>query len=295
MTKNECLRTISLMFALLWIPLLRGQSYSLESYKTTQKDELTFSLQIVYRNTSSHQDLHVKVDSNIAVISSIHTYKNRAVVLGQTGNVGLVEVVDILTARQVDSFYCYQPYFFGESWIAYVQYYPQHGAGNPTDVVRVYNVSKSPSANRYGRQPPVAERYSSQVGISVFPTNVLPGNYSNEVENPGLANQILGPPGFLFTSTKRLLFTSAVGDDFSDMSNQLVAVDFSGGDDLHVKALEIALPFGMLKRPGVNPHFMQIITMQELAPNRIQLNLPASEYGLKGEKQPFVTVNIPSN
>ncbi len=292
---NPFRRLVAIAAVVLFLegPMALAQEWKPTSFHTTPKGEAIFSLSISFTNTSDHKETQTITSSAIETIDTINVADGRAAVLGSSGNVSVVEIIDIATSTRSDWFFCYQPYFFGSRWIAFVQYYPNHAVYSPTDVLRVYDLDQTPIQNRYGRAPG-SEKYPSQVGIAVYPAGVPPADYSTEAHSAATALHILGSPPFLFLASKRLVFLAGVGADFRELTNQMIAIDFSAGDDKHVGVRTVPLPFSALKRPGINPRFLQVTTMTEVSPYRVRLDLPPSEYGLKGDKEAFVFVDIPS-
>ncbi len=175
--------------------------------------------------------------------------------------------------------------------IAFVQYSPNHSAGFTSDILRVYDAEQTPGENRYGRAPE-NEKYPSHVGIAVYPAGIQPSDYSNQADSAASAVHLLGPPPFLFLSSKRLVFLAGFGEDFKTLTNQMVALDFSGENDRRVGVRTVPLPFGALKRAGINPKFLQVTRMTEVSPFHVRLELPPSEYGLKGDKEVLLVVDI---
>lgn len=268
-----------------------AQDWKVNSFHTTPTGELSYSLTLSFSDTSKNREAKTTTDSAIRVVDSVQTVHGKAAVLGRTGNVQIVEIIDIASSKRLDWFYCYEPYFFGLHWIAFVQYYPNHSPGFPTDIMRVYDVEQTPSENRYGRAPGL-EKYPSQVGIAVYPAEP-PKDYSNQADSASSAVHLLGPPPFLFLSSERLVFLAAVGAGFKNLTNQMIVLNFSGDNDRRVRVGTVPLPFGALKRPGLNPRFLQVIRITEVSPFRVKLELPPSEYGLKGDKEASVVVDIP--
>jgi hypothetical protein len=117
----------------------------------------------------------VSVDVRLTEVSEHFVFGNKLVVLGPAGKAYAAAVFDLSARALVDWFYCKEATRVSESLIASVEWYPDHGARWPTDVVLVYDLEKSPQENRLSRisgTPPGASRFcgsgvSRQIGTSL--------------------------------------------------------------------------------------------------------------------------------
>src|ERR1700741_4043881 len=69
-------------------------------------------------------------------LTSIETYfiaGNKLVVMGEAGRTQEVVIFDLISRKVADSFFCYYPQRLSENLLAYIEYYPSNGAGNPRD------------------------------------------------------------------------------------------------------------------------------------------------------------------
>jgi hypothetical protein len=75
---------------------------------------------------------------------------DKAIVLGRaTGLVSEVAIIDIRKRSLLDHFWAYQPKSSPNGrWIAFVKFFPAHGAYLPEDQYRLYDLTRTPQENR---------------------------------------------------------------------------------------------------------------------------------------------------
>lgn len=164
--------------------------------------------------------------------------RDRLVVIGEVGEQGRasgVVIFDLTNRKLLDWFVCWEATRVSESWIAFVEWYPEHGERWPTDVVSVYDLDKSPSQNRVGKvklpfTPPSIADASVAVGIPVYPhANAVDESYANLAPSAESAIRVLGAPYFLLLPSRWLVFVAVQGKDYPSSQNRLVVVDLSHG------------------------------------------------------------------
>jgi hypothetical protein len=217
----------------------------------------------------------------------------RMVAIGEAGRAAAVVIFNLKTREKIDWFYCYQPQRISETRIVYVEWYPSHGAGNPKDVILLYDLAKSPASNRLGSAVlmsiPAPEKASPvTVGIPIFPeSNVLQRSYRNGSNDADNTEYSLAHT-FLQMTPQRIVFVAAKGQDYSSMSDFLVIVDLLDGiNNLAIRKLEI--PKYQLNSPGDNPQFIEVTGIKAISESSVRLYVPKSKYGVED-----VVLNLPS-
>lgn len=265
-----------------------ADDWTVETFHLKPSGDLHNHVTAQLAETKTRALKRIGFDTAMTNVDRAYTFNERAIFFGRAGRAQIVEILDIKVGKRIDWFICYQPQSMDTKWIAFVQYSPDHATGNPTDVVMIYDLTRSPEENRIDRiRHP--ETYPTRVGIPIYPSGA---SYDNNVASPSEAIHVLGPPFFLFTSTKDLLFLAAQGEDFPHLQNKLISVDLRSGDARAASASPMDLPFARLKRPGLNQRFLRVDSMEEIYPGKLKLNLPATEYGLRGETRVFVIVDL---
>lgn len=257
------------------------QDWQVVRSSSTLRAENKYDLLLGLSNRRSHATKTIKNETVIDAVSKAYVYQDKVAVLGKAGLAQAVLILDLKTGRRLDWFYCYQPQSIRADWIVYVEYYPNHVRGNPSDVVLLYDLSKSPLENRHQAAISV-EKYPTRVGTPIYPSaNLDEVTYDNDVVNPANANKMLGPPYFLLLSSNRLVFLAGQGEDFPHLRNHLVLIDLSKGPS-KASIQEVQIPFDRLKKPGTNRNFLKATGMEEVTPYSVRLLVPKEEYGVDG-------------
>ncbi len=89
-----------------------ADDFTVKSFRTSQKAELNFSLTISFADRSRNRLVTTVTDSAIEKVDRVEVVHEKAAVLGHTGNVQVVEIIDIASSKRSDWFYCYEPFFF---------------------------------------------------------------------------------------------------------------------------------------------------------------------------------------
>ena len=211
---------------------------------------------------------------------------DKLVLIGDADRPQAVAIFDLRTRNLTDWFVCYAPQRVSEHWLAFVEFYfPHVSGGEPTDVVLIYDLSKSPSENRLEREPGmkfppgVLDEAAQHVGTPVYPAwNVEQKSYRNVVadqtETRGAA---MGMGGFALVGTSKLVFVASEGT-FPDKYNYLIAVDLSAGAD-HPMPRKIDIPKGRVRKPDRFPNFTTVIRVEAVSPTAVRIYVPESDYG----------------
>jgi hypothetical protein len=212
--------------------------------------------------------------------------ENKLTLLGAAGRAQAVVVYDLESKKKLDWFFCYQPQQISSDLIAYVEFYPSHAAEEPTDVVLIYDLRKSPEQNRLTSRTDRGGHI--QVGTPVYPQeNARKRSYANAAANINEARHVLGPPFFLLLSSQRLVFLSAEGEDARNYRSSLIVIDlFKGPDNAPIVTLPI--PADQFNATPENPSFLRATSLQEISPTEVRLSVPKSQYGVDS-----ITVHIP--
>jgi hypothetical protein len=210
---------------------------------------------------------------------------DKLVLIGDTNRPQAVVILDLRSQKLIDWFVCYAPQRVSEQWIAFVEFYfPHVSDGEPTDVVLIYDLLKSPSENRLGRElgmklPPGAlDEAAQHVGTPVYPDwSVKQRSYRNVVADPTRARgAAMGMGGFALLGTSRLIFVASEGT-FPDKYNYLIAVDLSAGIDKPTSR-KIDIPKDRFKRPDRLPNFTTVTRLQAVSATAVRLYVPESDY-----------------
>lgn len=242
-------------------------------------------LRVAVSNRELGLRFNLSGDVRLTAVKESFTTRDKLVIIGDATTPYEVVVFDLSSRRLVDWFYCYAPHRVSSAWIAYVEWYPNHGMGVAKEVLLVYDLTKTPDENRL----PSAERLpipaalaggAAQVGIPIFPeSNVQQQSYVNAVEDPADGDVILQNAGYLLLPSGRLAFVAAQGQGFANMRNYLVVVDLSHGVD-HPSVETIDIPKDQLQKPGENPRFVKITGIEPVSEDAVRLLVPKSEYGV---------------
>lgn len=215
-------------------------------------------------------------------------FRDRLVVMGNYGRAFAVAIFDLTSRKALDWFGCREAVRISQSWIASVEWYPEHGMRWPTDVVLIYDLEKTPGQNRLlnaevpSTLPPISD-LPIAVGFPVYPTaNALEESFRNVVPSAGAAVSILGAPYFTLLSSRLLVFVAAQGKDYPSSENHLVVVDLSHGL-LRPPARVVEIPKASFTKFGHNPKMTQILRMEGVGEHSVRLFLPQSEYGVASE------------
>jgi hypothetical protein len=227
----------------------------------------------------------------LTALSDHFVVRDRLVVVGEVGEHGRasgVVIFDLTNRKLLDWFVCWEATRVSESWIAFVEWYPEHGERWPTDVVLVYDLDKSPSQNRVGKvklpftAPSIADA-SVAAGIPVYPyANAVEESYANLAPSAESAIRVLGAPYFLLLPSRWLVFVAVQGKDYPSSQNRLVVVDLSHGLR-RCTAKTVDIPREGFTKYGRNPKMIQIDRMEAVGEHSVRLFLPESEYGVGSE------------
>src|SRR5579883_1095972 len=212
---------------------------------------------------------------------------DKLVIIGEAHKPQAVVIIDIPRHQVIDSFFCYGPKRISENLIAFVEFYFPHVAGGePTDVVLIYDLSKSPVENRLEKAPGMSlppsdlDPAAVHVGIPVFPDwNASNKSYNNIATGPANARSVLGQGGFVLVGTNTLVFVASEDEAFPDKHNYLVAVDLSNGLS-RTTVRQIVIPAYRLPRMGRFPNFTVITKLEAASPTSVRLRVPEGDYGV---------------
>jgi hypothetical protein len=164
---------------------------------------------------------------------------DKLVLLGAAHNPQAVVIFDIRQRKPIDWFLCYSPRRVSDQLIVFVEFYFAHEAGGePTDVVLVYDLAKSPLENRLKKTPGMtlppdrSDDALVEVGVPVYPEwNARQRSYENIVTEPAAARHVLGQGGYVLVDASKLVFLASEGEEFPNVLNYLVVVNLTGGLD----------------------------------------------------------------
>ena len=243
-------------------------------------------------STTASQTIEVSAGVDLTGVDEYFVSGDKLVVLGEAGRAEEVVIFDLLARRELDWFYCYYPMRLSDDWISYVEFYPSMRSETPTDVVLVYDLTKTPVENRLVKDPSEVipapdKRGPVHVGVPVYPErNASQRSYMNALRDSSAAERALAHT-FVLLPPKRLIFVGAQGSDFSRAHDYLVVVDLSQGlANASYKTLPI--PKDQLKRPGENIDFVQVSRAEMVSEKTVRLYVPRMQYGVDS-----ILVDIP--
>jgi hypothetical protein len=250
-------------------------------------------LRATVTNVSDGRAAELGAEVHLTAISESFISNDKLIAMGDAGRAQAVVVLDLLTKREVDWFYCYRPRRISDDWIVYIEFYPAHGTGEPTDVVLLYDLKGSPMDNRLERTadqrfPPSYSDNPIHVGIPIYPPmNASQRSYENHVASGDQSFHILGTPMVLLPS-KKLILDVSESLDSRISRNYLASVDLSGGTASPVSR-SIDIPWNKLPKAGENPQHLAITGMEALSQNAVRIYVPEREYGVSS-----IVVDIPN-
>jgi hypothetical protein len=241
-------------------------------------------LRVDLTDTYDGTTVELSAAAPLSRVRSAFTFRDKLAVLGEAGKAGSVLIFDIATKREIDRLLCYQPRRISDKWITYVEWYPSHSSGSPSDVILGYDLALSPVENRLERIPgPMPEEElpwgSPRVGFPLYPfSNVQQKSYINNVSDPLQAERILGSPSILLPSDK-LVVPVDEGFDAGSYRTHLAVIDLSQGLANPV-IREIALPTDKYPRRHDSPNMMEVNKLEAVSVGAVRLYLPEGEYGI---------------
>ncbi len=214
----------------------------------------------------------IKVEGPVVSIKIDLAYvsDDRLVLLGEAGRTQAVEIFDIDTGQKRDWFFCYSPQRISDSMIASVEYYPSMTAETPTDVLLIYDLSKTPLENRLdksSRIPPQRKDRPVQVGIPVFPeSNAEHRSYLNHVESEAMRYAFAGSVYKMLTGSE-LAFAALRDLSGGHRKMELVLVNLADGPD-HARSKIFPVADELAK--------YDVTGIKESRPGKIELTLSLS-------------------
>lgn len=149
----------------------------------------------------------VPLPPEIVQVQETHRYADRVIVIGDVGaSVSRVMIIGVNNGTASDSFLAYNPAISPDGrYIAFIKWYPPHGAAGTADHQMLYDMSKSAMQNRPAR---VGVDDAVNVGVNVYPAN---GNRDGDNINvpERLANAIPGLAYWSADSTKLVFAAQA--------------------------------------------------------------------------------------
>ena len=259
----------------------------------TPDTERASTLKVAVKDSIRSRAFEISASVTLTGVDEYFVSGDKLAVVGEAGRAEEVVVFDLLTRRKIDWFYCYYPRRLSDDWIAYVEFYPSMSAEAPTDVVLLYDLTKSPVDNRLTRVPaetipaPATGPQPIQVGIPIYPQlNASGKSYANHVRDNSPPVHVLAHT-FVLLPSKRVIFVAAQGEGFPNLRNYLVVVDASRGP-ANVSYRNVEIPRNQLNRPGENPQFVQVSRAEAASADTVRLYVPRTDYGVDS-----IVVNIP--
>ena len=219
-------------------------------------------------------------------------YGNKLAVMGIAGNTQAVVIFNLARREETDWFYCSGAREVVPGKIVLAMWVPNHSTSVSDGVLMVYDLAKSPSANRLKIEPnthfplPVESQGENtvDVGRPIYPQdNADEGSYvptSRESEQDIMWASLDAMAAF---SPKRLVCIAGRG--FED--TWLEVIDLPQGTTKS-KSKRIEIPRGQLQRdpvwlknhPNINPRRVEISKIEAISPTQVRLHVPVEVYGI---------------
>jgi len=158
------------------------QAFYRDSEITVQPKEDNDGLMLSIETKDRHSD--VKLPQEVFDVQKIERYQDRIVVIGDIGaSVSRVMAISVDTGVVTDSFDALYPAVSPDGrFIAFIKFYPPHGATGTEDHLMMYDMTKGAVTNR-----PAGVRRDNRIDVGL---NVYPGNGNKENDNVGVPDSL---------------------------------------------------------------------------------------------------------
>jgi WD40-like Beta Propeller Repeat len=196
------------------------QAFYRDGEIAVQPKEVNDGLMLSIETKDRHSD--VKLPPEVFGVQKIERYQDRIIVIGDIGaSVSRVMVISVDTGVVTDSFDAFYPAVSPDGrFIAFIKFYPPHGATGTEDHLMLYDMTKGVVTNR-----PTGVRRDNRIDVG---QNVYPGNGNKENDNVGVPDRLSHQsPGLTFWSpdSRKLAFI-----DQTQEVLRLVLVRVAGAD-----------------------------------------------------------------
>jgi hypothetical protein len=182
---------------------------------------------------------HIRLPDNMVQVNAIHAgATNKVVVVGMfSGDVWSIAIVDLDVPRIGDNFICYEPAISPRGrYIAFIKFFPPHGAEGPEDHYMLYDVAKSAIENRPGG---VSSADWKTVGVTVYPFGIGNKEFDNLHLTATSEHQFASTQFFWSASGQRLVFADSYKGQL-----RLILIDFQKQDQASVRFMEVTSTCG---------------------------------------------------
>jgi hypothetical protein len=284
------MRTCALLLA--FVSLASGQTtrkpvWKIEKIGLSQVTDRGSTVTATITNSARRESFKLSDPSVLTETTDAYISGDRLVLMGSTPRAAAVEIFDLPRRAKVDWFVCYEPHRLTGRWIEYIEFYPRWiPGGEPTDVMLVYDLAKTPVDNRPGN----AADERIQVGFPIFPTeNAATRSYRNVVDVPSAARGVLGAPVLLSFGKVVFVAMDGPGLDVTGKRDVLVAVDLSRGLK-NPPIQQIDIPKDQLRRnPSSRVDVLSVTKLQAVSPHAVRLVFPPGLYAVDS-----LVVDVPS-
>ncbi len=214
-------------------------------------------------NKVSRKDSEIKLENMITEVVSLNVVKDRMIVFGGVQNAGsAVAIVDLLENEVIDVILCYRPRFSEtKNYLIYEKFYPRFAPPEVrSDLILIYDLSKSPLDNRVGVMAKEYELFkkkggrigilkniglSEDVGYPIYPPeNVEKKTYFVWVESEKLRHFVFPKGEYHWFNQEKLI----VMLDKHDGEYWVVLVDIAKGlDNVETNKIKLKLPGDIYK------------------------------------------------
>jgi hypothetical protein len=258
-------------------------------------DGTSFNWEDITLNVSDMQhrtDFTLSAKVALSEVREQYLYGDKLAVVGIAGNTEEVVIFDLRRREEVDWFDCDGAKQVLPGKIVIAMWVPNHPASTNDVVLMLYDLAKSPSANRLKNEPnahfPLSVEAQGEdtidVGMPIYPqenANLKSYNPTSRESEDAIISADLNT--IVAVSAERLVFMAQKG--FED--DWLEVLDLPHGV-AKAKSRRIEIPKEQLHpdpqwvklHQPFNPNLVSIGQIEVLSPTQIRLHIPAEEYGV---------------
>jgi WD40-like Beta Propeller Repeat len=157
------------------------------------------------------KEIQLVLPDNIVQINSIEeATTDKVVVIGMfNGDIWSVAVIGLNSNTIEDNFLCYEPVLSPKgTYLAFIKFFPPHGADNPEDHYMIYDLTR----NAVGNRPPgVRPDDLRTVGFTLYPFGVGNTQFDN-LRSPNAETHTFSASSFFWSPDgSRLIFADSYG------------------------------------------------------------------------------------
>ena len=255
------------------------------SLQRGESEDAPSSLAITARNASTGSRTSLTDRVVLTQVDSTFVHDNRLVVLGRAHRVSAVYIFDLRTGKREDWFLCMIPSRIASDWIAYIEWYPNHATADFSDVVLIYDLTRSPIENRFGQEkldtiPAPDTGAPTRIGIPVYPEfNARTKSYDNVAQSLAAVDSVLLAANPFIMVGDCLVFVAIHGEYPATRSEDIAVIDLSQGPEQSAFR-EVDIPRQAFPKHG---QVWPLINLEALRPDgddAVRLFVSQANYGV---------------